>query len=350
MRGTTIGQWLLRGLAIGAAVLAPVPYVDLAGPLPPLQAGTPLAGVGALVVAGLLAWRQDWWPTALSLVAAGLLAGPVVLPPDRPDGGGVAEAARSAGTATAADTRADLPTTFRLMSLNVQFGRADPGAVVALADERRIDVLILTEMTPDGWRRLEEAGIRRRFPHATGRTDRGASGTVMLSRTPFRCVDTGEGSPCGQVVTRAADAPSYRLGDAPATFDLPSVRLSDGTIVRGIHARPPSFLRNDRWRQEQHDLRSWVDSLPAGTRVVLAGDYNASPSHPAFRRLADGLARAPHTGFPWARTWPEGARVPSLVQIDHILSRGFAVTDEGIDVVPDTDHAAVWAQLRAVAE
>lgn len=340
VRGTPIGRWLLRGLAIGAALLAPLPYVDLAGPLPGIQAGTPIAGVGAVAVAGLLAWRRDWWPTALSLVAAGLLVGPVVLPPDRPDAG-PAGFARSAGSGTGA--------AFRLMSLNVEFGRADAGAVVALAESRRIDVLVLTEMTPDGWRRLENAGLRLRFPHATGRTDTGASGTVILSRTPFTCVDTVEGSPCGEVVTRAPQAPSYQLGGRNATFDLPSVRLGDGTIVRGIHARPPSFLRNDRWQREQHDLRAWVDGLPAGARVVLAGDYNASPSHPAFRHLADGLARAPHTGFPWTRTWPEGARVPSLLQIDHILSRGFAVVDEGIDVVPDTDHAAVWAQLHTIS-
>lgn len=331
VRGTPIGRWLLRGLAIGAALLAPLPYVDLAGPLPGIQAGTPIAGLGAVAVAGLLAWRRDWWPAVLSLVAAGLLVGPVALPPGRPD----------AGSATGA--------TFRLMSLNVEFGRADAGTVVALAESRGIDVLILTEMTPDGWRRLEHAGLRHRFPHATGRTDTGASGTVMLSRMPFTCVDTVEGSPCGEVVTRGPQAPSYRLGDVSATFDLPSIRLGDGTVVRGIHSRPPSFLRNDRWQREQHDLRAWVDGVPAGVRTVLAGDYNASPSHPAFRRLADGLARAPHTGFPWTRTWPEGARVPSLIQIDHILSRGFAVVDEGVDVVPGTDHAAVWAQLRAVS-
>lgn len=334
MRGTRLGRWLLRGLAVGAALLAPLPYVDLAGPLPAIQAATPLAGIGALVVAALMASRRDWWPTAVSLVAAGLLAGPVMLPPGRPDAG--------AGAGAGA--------TLRVMSLNVEFGRADAGAVVALAESRGIDVLILTEMTPGGWRRLEAAGLRHRFPLATGRTDTDASGTVILSRVPFSCLDTVAGSPCGQVATRAPDAPSYRLGGRAATFDLPSITLADGTIVRGVHARPPSMQHNDRWRQEQHDLRSWVDGLPAGTRVVLAGDYNASPSHPAFRRLADGLARAPHTGFPWTRTWPEGARIPSLLQIDHILSRGFAVVDEGVDVVPNTDHAAVWAQLRAIGD
>lgn len=326
-----MGRWLLRALAIGAAVLAPLPYVDLTGPLPVLQAGAPLAGAAALALAVLLAVVRDWWPMALSLVAAVLLTGPVVLPPNRPE----------VETATGI--------TLRLMSLNVEYGRADPQAVVALADERRIDVLILTEMTPGGWQRLEEAGLRRRFPHATGRTDTGPSGTVIAASSPFTCLDTVGDGPCGQVVTRAPGAASYPLGAGSSTFDLPSVKLRDGTVVRGIHARPPSLLRNDRWKGEQHDLRTWVSGLPAQTRVVLAGDFNATPSHPAFRRLADGLARAPHGGLPWTRTWPEGARVPSLIQIDHILSRGFAVLDEGVDVVQETDHAAVWAQLRAVA-
>lgn len=341
-----MGRWLLRGAVIGAAMLAPLPYVDLAGPLPALQAGTPLVGAFAFALAGLLAWRRDWWPAAVALVTAALLAGPVVLPPGRPapvSPPGQAGAAAASPRTGSSDL---LPGVVRVMSLNVQFGGAEPDAVVALAERRGIDVLVLTEVTPDGWEDLEDAGVRRRFPYATGRTDDDASGTVILARTRFTCVDTVEGSPCGQVVTRETDSPSYRLGDHSATFDLPSVRLDDGTLVRGVHARPPSFLRNDGWLREQHDLRAWADAQPEGTRVVMAGDYNATPSHPSFRKLADGMARAPHVGFPWTRTWPEGARLPSLVQIDHILSRGFAVGDEGVDVVPGTDHAAVWAELR----
>ena len=331
MRGTTFGRWVLRGLAIGSAVLAPVGYVDLAGPLPPIQAGLPLAGVGALAVGGILTVRRDWWPAAMSLVAAALMTGPVLVPGGRP-------------APTAADDVDATP--IRLLSLNVQFGRAHPEAVVALIEERRSDVVVLTEMTPDGWRRLEAAGLRRHFPHATGRTDTGASGTVILSRRPFTCLDTVERNPCGQVVTRRPDAPAYRLGQNDATFDLPSVRLEDGTVIRGIHARPPSLTANDRWRREQHDLATWVRDQSPQTPLILAGDFNASLSHPAFRALADGLVHAPRTGLPWPRTWPEGARLPALIQIDHILTRGFAVHAEGVDVVPGTDHAAVWADLR----
>ncbi len=330
MGGTTGRTWLLRGLVSGVAVLGALSYIDLPGPLPPVQAGLPLAGLVVLAVSGLLAWQRNWWPAGATLLAAGLMIGPVAAPPDRPD----------PATATGEG--------IRVMALNVEFGRADPQVVVRLAQDQRIDVMILTEMTPAGWQRLEEAGLRSRFPHATGRTDTGASGTVILAREPFSCVDTVEGSPCGRVVPRDPDAPSYRLGQTAATFDLPSVRLADGTIIRGVHARPPSVRGNQRWQREQHDLRAWVDARPDDTRLVLAGDFNASPSHPSFRALAAGLARAPHTGFPWTRTWPEGARIPSLIQIDHILSRGFAVTDEGVQPVPGSDHAAVWAQLRPV--
>lgn len=331
MRGTTFGRWVLRGLALGAAVLAPLSYVDLPGPLPPVQAGLPLVGIAALATSGLLGWRRDWWPATISLVAAAAMVGPVVMPPSRPD----ADSAQGA--------------TVRMMSLNVEFGRADPSALIRLVDERRIDVLVLTEITPDGWRRVQDAGLRDRFSHATGRTDTGASGTVILSRHPFSCVDTVEGSPCGQVVTRNPDAPAFRLGATAATFDLPSIRLVDGTVIRGIHARPPSFTGNDRWQREQHELRAWVDEHPLDTRLIMAGDFNATPSHPAFRALADGLARAPNTGLPWTRTWPQEARIPPLVQIDHILSRGFAVLAEGVDIVPGTDHAAIWADLRAIS-
>lgn len=327
-----LGSWLRRGLLVTIVVLAPLPYLDLAGPLPPVQAGLPVVGVGALAAAAWLAWRRRLIPAVLALTSAALLTGPVLAPPWRPD------------STTAQGS------TLRLMSVNVEFGRADPTSLVQLADARDIDVLILTEVTPQGWQRFLAAGLGTRFPHATGRTDTGASGTVILTRGPFTCLDTVAGSPCGQVVTRAADASSYQVGGQPATFDLPSIRLGDGTVVRGIHARPPSFLRNDRWQREQHALREWVDAQPADTPVLLAGDFNASPSHPAFRKLASGIVRAPHVGFPWLRTWPYGAKFPPVVGIDHILARGFAVTDEGLDVIPGTDHAAVWAQLRRLHE
>ncbi len=80
--------------------------------------------------------------------------------------------------------------------------------------------------------------------------------------------------------------------------------------------------------------------------LVLAGDFNASQAHPAFRLMADGLVDAHRAaGLGWVRTWPQGRRVPPFVQLDHVLERGFDVLHAGVVGVVGTDHAAVWARL-----
>ena len=103
----------------------------------------------------------------------------------------------------------------------------------------------------------------------------------------------------------------------------------------------------ESWRASLAALSRWKDAQAGGERFVIAGDLNASAAHPAYRELADGLTDAHRAaGLGCVRTWPYGRRLPPLVQLDHVLSRGFEVVGAGTFVVGDTDHAAVWATLR----
>ncbi len=78
----------------------------------------------------------------------------------------------------------------------------------------------------------------------------------------------------------------------------------------------------------------------------MAGDFNASQSHPEFRAMLDGLTDAHRaTGGGWVRTWPQGRRIPPFVQLDHVLGRGVTPVDAGVTAVRGTDHAAVWATM-----
>jgi endonuclease/exonuclease/phosphatase (EEP) superfamily protein YafD len=95
------------------------------------------------------------------------------------------------------------------------------------------------------------------------------------------------------------------------------------------------------------DLEAWRERQSDDLPLVMAGDFNASESHPGFRQVAETTTDAHRAaGQGWVRTWPRGRRlVPEFIQLDHVLVRRLGVVDAGVVHLPDTDHAAVWARL-----
>lgn len=318
-------MWAVVGLG---ALLAPLPYVDADGLLPMLQALLPVAGLVGLVVVVLTLLARMRLAALVAAVASLALLWPVLPLSSRPE--------PAPGAAPV-----------RVMSLNVEFGQADPAAVVAAVREHRVDALVLLEMTPQHWAALSRAGLTQVLPHATGTTRPDAGGTVVAARRPLTCPGARPGAEaaCPSVrSTPSGDIDGLGVGDDP--FDQVTARLADGTLVRGAHPFPPSpTLGMSWWRDGLGRLGQWARDHAGEPRLVVAGDLNAGDVHPLFREVTTGLTRGPRGALPWTRTWPLEYPVPPFVQIDHVLSRGFAVTDEGVLTVPGTDHAAVWAEL-----
>ncbi len=78
----------------------------------------------------------------------------------------------------------------------------------------------------------------------------------------------------------------------------------------------------------------------------MAGDFNGSSAHPAFRDLEEDLIDTRRATTPgWVRTWPQGSILPAFVDLDHVLVRGLGVVDAGQIEISGTDHSAVWARL-----
>lgn len=281
-------------------------------PLVALQALAPVVGLVVLALTALAAVARRR-RTALAGLVACLGIAAVVLPWFRADGQLVGEG--GAGRLV-------------VMSANLQFGRADPDALLEQVRTRRVDVLVLLEVTPAAAGRLAQRGLDELLPHEVGGARQGADGTLIRSRFPLTQVD----------------APTL-----PGETDLfqPAARVEvDGRslLVRAVHPFPPTPPNLEFWRAGLSGLRAWSRSQPAGIPLVLAGDFNASADHPAFREVADGFVDAHEaTGAGWVRTWPQGERVPAFVQIDHVLARGLQVGAAGSVVLPGTDHAAVWA-------
>ena len=115
---------------------------------------TPVAVLGALLVAVVALGTRRWAIGGVALVAALALAA-VVLPRALADDDPPAAGVPTLAVATA----------------NLQFGEADPAALVALVRAERIDVLGLEELTPDAEARLGAAGLFDELPF---RVDGGA--------------------------------------------------------------------------------------------------------------------------------------------------------------------------------
>ncbi len=98
-------------------------------------------------------------------------------------------------------------------------------------------------------------------------------------------------------------------------------------------------------RQERaHQVAALLALLPAGSPLVLAGDFNSRPDEPWLQAVADRLVDAHAVaGDGPGYTFPSGA--PSA-RIDHVfVSEPFSVTAAGPVVSDASDHLPVVADL-----
>ena len=320
--------YCLGALAWGAALLAP--WVDvLVGNLwPMVQAAIGFVLIAALAWAlGGVVWssrnrRMPILVTSLALLLAAIPAG--VLLGHTPD-----EGARTSGFHTrAAATTSDH--TLRVLSANLEYGGAHPKDVMRAITATRADVVVLVELTAAELKRLDAEGLRQIMPHRTSPLiDSGSLGSMVLSRYPLETVDTG------------FPTDHYSLQMPTAAVHAPGGEVR----VRAVHTYPPLLDGVGHWRPQLRALGDWQRSQGAA-RLIMAGDFNASRAHPAFRQLSEGLADTVAIAtYPGKPTWPQHDVKPPFTQIDHILTRGFAVNDGGTIILGGTDHAAVWSAL-----
>jgi endonuclease/exonuclease/phosphatase (EEP) superfamily protein YafD len=212
----------------------------------------------------------------------------------------------------------------RILTANLLFCHADTEAFGQILDEHRPDVVAVQELGHDAARAIEQ-----RYPHH--------------DLTP---TDT----PRGMGIAAAH----------PAVFDRLSMDhddgwrcVVDGIEVMSVHVHTPvNFPLVSGNRKRRSQVRSLIDHA-ARTEgpLVLAGDFNASPAWPAYRRLTevfdDAVVQA--AGRRQARsmrTWgPKVLGGRKLLRIDHVLVRGLRCARAEVVAVAGSDHAAVVVDL-----
>jgi endonuclease/exonuclease/phosphatase (EEP) superfamily protein YafD len=307
--GRRIGAWCAGLLLAGVSVVVGCRVADTDGitPVPQLLAFLPwlLAPTGFALLCALLA---RWWTGLVWGVAVlGLLAW--YLDPYGRTG-------EPGGPPLA---------TLRVLTSNVEFGRGAPALVPQIRD-RRPDVVFVEECEYTCQATLE-GDFAAVYPYRQAVRAAGSHGSLILSRYPLK-----------------------PTAGVPGTMGMPgAVADVGGRAVRLqlAHPMPPLPRQVGLWRRELGRLRAFA-AADRHTPTILAGDFNATQDHAAFRRILDtGLTDAARlAGHDRTPSWP--ARTASVIgaQIDHVLvSRDFSATGARFLRVAGSDHRALVVDL-----
>ncbi len=212
----------------------------------------------------------------------------------------------------------------RLVTVNLYNGRVVPRDFERFLDEYRPDVVCAQEVGPDAGRILE-----RRFRYGAVSPSLEFAGRALVSVHPMRAEPF---------------ALAFR-GGYRGSLDLEG-RPTD---VLTIHlANPLEGLTGVRARRAQLDgIEPQISTM---TRGVLAGDMNATPWWPAYRRLAarltDGVSEwAEREGVRAPPTWARYPSWPALLRIDHVFTRALDVTAARVARIAGLDHRALVVDL-----
>lgn len=221
----------------------------------------------------------------------------------------------------------------RVLVQNLEFGGADPAAVVRSVEDGRADLLITVETTPGAVEGLRSAGLTDILDHEALDPAPQTAGVAVWSRYPL--------SPPERI-------PGFSLGVVRTDLAGPAgpVTVVAAHPVAPVFDAPVAVAEADR-------LREYLGGLPGPAPVVVGGDFNATWDHVRFRSLR-ALGYTPSVsggGDGWVPTWPTDRGFPPVIGIDHVLARGAVSVGETSTVsVPGTDHLGVSATVRVPAE
>ena len=304
----TAACWLLAGLWAALAAQRLVGFDGGIWPLVVVPALLPYLTVGALLPVGTALVARRWPAALLALAAAAALTATVA-----PRTVGRADPTRGPGV--------------EVMTANLNEGRADPAALVALA--RHVDVLALAELTGPELAALENAGLAAALPYAATNASPTSTGTGLFSRYPL--TDPGKMRLLNDYV------------ETTATVHVPGARPVTVTVVH--YCAPVDPAQTACWEYGRSRIPA---ATPGGPVRLLLGDFNLTLDYRALRAVLDTGYRdaAAVVGQGLATTWPyDGTPLPK-VTIDHVLAdRRIGVRAVSPYPLKGSDHRALAASL-----
>ncbi len=207
-----------------------------------------------------------------------------------------------------------------ILAANLLSDNDDFGAVLALVSAEDPDVIALLEYSPR-WQH-DLASLAEEYPYILEDPRSDNFGIALFSRLPFD----------GQII-------EYGDGGLPS-IDL---LLSDGLRVIATHPVPPTGAAGADRRDTQ--LAALAEVAAQSERVLIVGDFNATPFSRPFRELLrQGDLRT--SSRSWDPTWP--AEFPPLwIALDHALvGAGVDVVEFRIGSAIGSDHSPIIVRVR----
>ncbi|MFC8518366.1 endonuclease/exonuclease/phosphatase family protein [Streptomyces sp. NPDC057257] len=212
----------------------------------------------------------------------------------------------------------------KVLTSNVEFGRGT-ASLVPVVRARKPDIVFVEECEYTCQSTLRR-DFASEYPYRQAVVAGGSEGSVVLSRFPLRATGGVEGT----------------MGMPGAVAD---VRGHD-VRLQLAHPMPPLPGQVGVWKRELGRLRD----VAADTRtsLILAGDFNASQDHAAFRRILDTGVRdaARLAGHDRTPSWPARLTPAFGAQIDHVLvSKDFSASSAHFLELAHTDHRALLVTI-----
>ncbi len=253
--------------------------------------------------------RLRYLVAAIAVTAVAFTAVQPYLPGPKPE---IIRGTQVVTTDPKAESRA-----IKITAINLMYGQANTADIVAATADS--DIVMLVEITPEAFASLRASAFTKRFQHWVGKSRSDAGGSMLFATKPL---------------TNPVQLDS-RFDQVAATVPT---KCGDVTAL-AVHPVPPTYYRH--WVHDSRALANFVQKA-GDTRIILAGDFNATNDHISMRRLFGlGLqSAAQKSGAGWQPTWR--SRFP-LLGIDHALSRGLIPTDFTRTTINGTDHLAISA-------
>ena len=222
----------------------------------------------------------------------------------------------------------------RVMAMNLLAGTRDTAPAVAAVRAANPDVLLVEELTPLHVAALEKA-FSDDYPHRLLYPNRATNGLGIYSRRPVRLIE-----PPVQI-----NSNGWRV--LTAALDVGGKEV----VLYQVHFASPRLLEKIvANRRQTADLLDRLAAEAAGKNrpVIVAGDFNFSPTSPNAAALRRAGLRASHdlAGHGPAGTWPAAAGQWLAFRIDEVyVSRQLAIPDAGVGGRTRSDHLPVWADV-----
>ena len=218
----------------------------------------------------------------------------------------------------------------RLVTLNVNTRRGDPGLTVRMLEQLDADVIALEEVDERWLDELQEVLLHYPYSKASARDDN--FGIAIYSRLPLTSAEIVE------------------LGNTGLPTVHAELQIRSGPLhILVTHPLPPTSARN--WRERNQQLAAIAEFVrDLSEPVVVVGDLNITPWSPHYARfLSESGLQDSMRGFGVQPTWP--AWLPlMLIPIDHCLhSDDVEITNRAIGSYVESDHLPLVIELQVEA-